>query len=77
MQVSQVKHKIFVKVDEEGTEAAAVTGIVSVTSAYPIEPPKELVVMFDRPFIFIIAHEDTGMALFAGEVYKPEKWGNA
>ena len=77
LQVSQVKHKIFVKVDEEGTEAAAVTGIVSVTSAYPIEPPKELVVMFDRPFIFIIAHEDTGMALFAGEVYKPEKWGNA
>lgn len=73
--VSEVKHKVYVKVDEQGTEAAAVTGIVAVTS-FPIEPVVELVVKFDRPFVFSIVHEDTGMALFAGEVYKPEKWAS-
>lgn len=73
LSVSEVKHKVYVKVDEQGTEAAAVTGIVAVTS-FPLEPVVELVVNFDRPFMFSIVHEETGMALFAGEVYKPEKW---
>ena len=71
--VSDVLHKVYVKVDEQGTEAAAVTGIVMLTSI-PLVPPKDLIVRFDRPFMFSIVHEETGLALFAGEVYQPEEW---
>ncbi|KAL4551313.1 hypothetical protein Ndes2526B_g05610 [Nannochloris sp. 'desiccata'] len=71
--VSDVLHKVYVKVDEQGTEAAAATGIVMVTSM-PLEPPKELVVRFDRPFMFSVVNKKTGLALFVGEVYKPEEW---
>ncbi len=71
--VSDVLHKVYVKVDEQGTEAAAATGIVMVTSM-PLEPPKELIVRFDRPFMFSIVNKKTGLALFVGEVYKPEEW---
>jgi len=71
--VSDVIHKVYIKVDEQGTEAAAATGIVMVTSM-PLEPPKELVVRFDRPFMFSVVNRKTGLALFVGEVYKPEEW---
>jgi serpin B len=71
--VSDVVHKVYVKVDEQGTEAAAATGIAFSTSM-PLEPPKELVVRFDRPFMFSVVNKKTGLALFVGEVYKPEEW---
>ncbi len=73
--VSDVLHKVYVKVDEQGTEAAAATGIVMVTSM-PLEPPKELIVKFDRPFMFSVVNRKTGLALFVGEVYKPEEWAD-
>jgi serpin B len=59
-----VKQKSFVKVDEEGTEAAAVTGAVVVESA-----PMELRV--DRPFLFAIRERLTGTVLFLGIVNDP------
>lgn len=73
LMVSDVIHKVYAKVDEQGTEAAAATAVVMVRSAF-IRPPPELFVRFDRPFIFSIVHEPSGLALFTGEVYKPEKW---
>jgi serpin B len=67
--ISDVIHKAFVAVDEEGTEAAAATAvIVGVTSA-PIEPPVEVTI--DRPFIFLIRDIDTGAILFVGRVLNP------
>ena len=73
LEVSDVVHKVYVKVDEEGTEAAAVTAVIMMKSAmWP--PPAELFVRFDRPFVFSIVHEHTGMALFVGEVGRPEQW---
>ncbi|HEY0017082.1 MAG TPA: serpin family protein [Longimicrobium sp.] len=66
--VSEAKQKVFVEVNEEGTEAAAVTGIeMRATSAPP--PPAEFVV--DRPFILAIRDDTTGALLFIGQVNDP------
>ena len=69
--IDDVYHKAFVKVDEEGTEAAAATAVVMrLTSAAPVRP---LVFKADRPFCFFIRHEKTGMILFAGRVALPKE----
>lgn len=61
-------HQSFVKVDEEGTEAAAATaGVISITSAPP--PPPRFAV--DRPFLFALRHKDSGALLFLGRVTDP------
>lgn len=65
--VSEVKQKVFVKVDEEGTEAAAVTAVIALRMM-PIGPVDELFVRFDKPFYFGIVHEDTGLHVFSGVV---------
>ena len=66
-QVSSVLQKVFVDVNEEGTEAAAVTAVVIVeTSA----GPSGLVI--DRPFLFVIRERLTGAILFLGKVVRPE-----
>lgn len=66
--VSEAKQKVFIEVNEEGTEAAAVTGIaVRTTSAGP--PPVEFIV--DRPFILAIRDDQTGALLFIGQVNDP------
>jgi serine protease inhibitor len=59
-----VKQKAFVKVDEEGTEAAAVSGGIVVESA-PME------VRADRPFLFVLRERLTGAVLFVGVVNDP------
>jgi serine protease inhibitor len=67
--ISQVRHKSFVEVDEEGTEAAAVTSVeMRVTSAEPAEPPRFIA---DRPFLFAIVDGETGAILFLGTVADP------
>ena len=69
--ISDVLHKAFVSVDEEGTEAAAATAvIIGITRAVEVEPePIELVI--DRPFLFVIRHQETGALLFVGRVLDP------
>jgi serpin B len=65
--VSDVVQKVYIRVNESGTEAAAVTGIrVGVTSV-EIAQPKTFYV--DRPFIFIVREGDN--ILFATKVVKP------
>jgi serpin B len=65
--ISAVVHKAFISVDEEGTEAAAATGVAMPTSAP--EGPVELTV--DRPFVFLIRDSRTDAILFAGRVVNP------
>ena len=68
--LSAVKHKSFVEVNEEGTEAAAATvGMMSLAMARPVAPPFEMVV--DRPFLFVIADNLTRTILFMGVVFEP------
>jgi serine protease inhibitor len=67
--VSTVLQKVFVEVNEEGTEAAAVT-MVAVAGRSLV---KDMVVDFivDRPFVFAIRDDQTGALLFVGQVNDP------
>ncbi len=66
--ISSVIHQAYIKVDEEGTEAAAATAVnVRVTSISPTR--KEFIA--DHPFIFIIQEKATGNILFMGRVIDP------
>lgn len=65
--ISEVKHKAFVEVDEEGTEAAAVTNVGAVVTSAPIIPK----VRFDRPFVFLIKENASNLILFVGKVNNP------
>ncbi len=63
--ISKVKHKTFVKVDEEGTEAAAVTSVeIRVTSV-------GLQMRVDRPFVFMIRENVSQTILFIGKIVDP------
>lgn len=67
--ISRVKHKTFIQVDEEGTEAAAVTSVtISLTSA----GPTGFFMKMDRPFIIILYDSYTHTILFAGKICIPE-----
>ena len=64
--ISQVLHKTYINVDEEGTEAAAVTSVgMNFTSAGPSQPTDFFV---DKPFVFVIQENSTGVILFAGKI---------
>jgi serpin B len=64
--ISMVRQKTFVDINEEGTEAAAVTGTgISVTSA-----PVTTLMRVDRPFVFVIRERLSGTVLFMGKVVK-------
>jgi serine protease inhibitor len=68
--LSQVKHQSFVEVNEEGTEAAAVTrGIMRSLSVQRPTPPFEMIV--DRPFLFVIEDNLANAILFIGVVFDP------
>ena len=65
MYMESVIHKTYINVDEEGTEAAAVTAILlNATSALPPEP---INVSFNKPFTFVIRDDANGEILFMGE----------
>ncbi|MDR2352652.1 MAG: serpin family protein [Deltaproteobacteria bacterium] len=67
MTISDVYHKTFVEVNEEGTEAAAATGIgIRATSLE--DTTKIPIFLADHPFIFLIADNDTGNILFLGRL---------
>jgi serine protease inhibitor len=68
--ISAVGQRTFVEVNEEGTEAAAVTG-VDVAGAIQMRPPKPFQMIVDRPFLFLIADEQTGVILLMGVVFDP------
>ncbi len=65
--ISEVKQKSFIEVNEEGTEAAAVTSVgVELTSL-----PQVYTFNVDRPFLFAIREITTGLILFVGQVNDP------
>lgn len=65
--ISRIIHQAFVEVNEEGTEAAAATGVVMTLTAMPTKK----IFMADHPFIFIIIDRTTGAILFVGRVANP------
>lgn len=69
--IDEVKHKTFVEVNEEGTEAAAVTSVgVALTSAQMPDEPFQMIV--DRPFFCAIRDNQTGTVLFMGSIREPK-----
>ncbi len=64
--ISEVYHKAFVGVDEEGTEAAAATGVVM-----GIGGPSYHSFVMDHPFVFLIRDNVTGSILFIGRIQNP------
>jgi serine protease inhibitor len=64
--LSTVQQKTYIRVDEEGTEAAAVTGGAMVESA----PPQ---FRADRPFLFTISDSESGAILFMGQITDPSE----
>jgi serpin B len=67
--ISKVIHKAFVKVDEQGTEAAAATAVImELGMAMPDQP---VTFRADHPFIFVITDNATGSILFVGQVVDP------
>jgi serpin B len=69
--ISAVIHKAFVDVNEEGTEAAAATGVaVAVTSAPVRQEP--IVFRADHPFVFLIREQRSGSILFLGRLLDPK-----
>jgi serpin B len=68
LKVQAVVHQADIAVDEQGTTAAAATGVV-VGRKVSVEVGSSLTV--DRPFLFFIVHQPTGALLFAGRVVDP------
>lgn len=66
--VTDVLHKAFVSVDEEGTEASAATAVVFGETSVPT---KSVEMNLDSPFIFLIRDNDTGTVLFIGRLMNP------
>jgi serpin B len=67
--VSEIKHQSFVEINEQGTEAAAVTTGVVALASFQHEPPPFQMVM-ERPFLFVISEQQSRCILFIGVVLK-------
>ena len=63
--ISRVRHKAFVEVDEEGTEAAVATDVAMTYKGM------NTVITLNKPFVYIIRENTTGAILFAGKLMEP------
>jgi len=63
--ISSVVHKSFIEVNEEGTEAAAATGMMMMRMCLPL-PPIEITC--DHPFILLITHKPSKQIIFYGKI---------
>jgi serpin B len=70
---SAVIHKAFVDVNEEGTEAAAATGVIMMRSSAIARPKAPPVFRADHPFVFLIRDNRNGAILFLGRVLDPTR----
>ena len=68
--IGGVLHKVTIAVDEQGTEAAAATGVMmtQIVSGFTGSP---LVINVDHPFMFFILDRTSGTILFMGKVLAP------
>jgi len=69
LHISSVLHKTFVQVDEEGTEAAAVTVVTVGTTSVG---PHGIYMRIDQPFVFVLREHQSGTLLFMGKILQPQ-----
>lgn len=67
--IGEVLHKTFIRVDEKGSEAAAVTSVMIKMTSMPIR--EELELSFDRPFFYAIIDREAKIPLFMGVMENP------
>jgi serpin B len=72
LSISNVIHKAFVEVNEEGAEAAGATGVIAKETAKPVV---KLTPVFraNHPFLFLIRDNRSGSILFLGRMENPSK----
>jgi len=70
LRISDVVQKAFVDVNEEGTEAAAATGVTIMAMSVAMQRPPP-VFRADHPFLFLIQENHTGSILFMGRIMDP------
>jgi len=71
--ISEVFHKTFFDLDENGVEAAAATAVVMMRATAFIPEEEPVKVFADRPFYFAVLHPLTGACLFAGRLTDPRR----
>ncbi|MFJ7974870.1 serpin family protein [Peribacillus sp. NPDC096379] len=71
LSISEVKQKTYLDVNEEGTEAAAVTSVEVVAVSAPVDKPFQMEV--NRPFFIAITDDETGTILFMGSISNPQE----
>lgn len=71
IKIGEVIHKTFVRVDNKGTEAAAVTAIIGI-EATSVDVSVPVPFTADRPFFYAIVHRPTKTVTFAGVLLQPE-----
>jgi len=69
--ISQIFHKTFIAVDEQGTEAAAATAVAMLAGSAMRQALPPLEVKVDRPFVYAIQHVPSGVCLFLGRATDP------
>jgi serpin B len=67
LRIGEIAHRAVIDVDEDGTEAAAATAVVFLSSAMRSQEPFRV----DRPFLYYIVDDATGAILFQGRVVDP------
>ena len=67
LKIDSVQHKVWLQLDEQGTQAAAVTStLMAPTAAADMEEPKTIALT--RPFLFVIFDHETQSIVFLGIV---------
>jgi serpin B len=72
LRLGAVIHKTYLDLDEEGTEAAAATGVIGVNPISFSQPIPKAKIALDRPFLFLIRDNETGAVLFLGRLMNPQ-----
>jgi serpin B len=67
--ISDILHKAFIKVDEQGTEAAAATAVLLKNTGFIEVPTANFTI--DKPFYYVIVDDESGQILFIGHFIKP------
>jgi serpin B len=73
LQIDAVIHKAYIDVTEEGTEAAAATGMTFRRLALVRTPDPDVRLVIDRPFVFAVVDTRTGLPLFLGQFTGPAR----
>ncbi len=64
--IGTVIHKTKIEVDRKGTKAAAATVVIMKDSSCPVEPELPTCIRLDRPFVYAVVDNETGVPIFLG-----------